>query len=489
MTLPYELHVEFEELADDGTLAGTVSVRAREGCTCRKLLLRLDRRHDGDGELQVEGPPHKLVDWDEWWADETYTYPFSVDLDGAPAAGLTTEVHRIGEWEPDPEQVWLVPQGAKPVATGAQPHQEEIEPKLVPNSETPIIGATEEEPLIQDVILEFDRGDRDFAFGDEISGTVTFIPAQDLVGYRLELSYQWRTHGQTERRSGERHRVIISPQLSWNAGRRYRAPFAFSIPSGPRTSHGHGEKLDWYVWPVLTLENGDPVDFLLAETEIALFPSLEGETGLVVEKQEIRSDTLVSSLAVLTTSLIGVALLVLNWRWIWDFYGRGGLAEALAILAGAAPFLLVVHSARNLLHRGIAEYRLGTVHLIIGGMGEVQAIVSVRPRRKSLLNAIRMKLRSVERTRVGQGSSATTKERTLFRESAHLDVEEVVVPDTEWSGSLSIPLRSDLPTTDKYSFGNTTVSIDWHVEIEILQDGWRKWHSKSQIRVSDLRRK
>jgi hypothetical protein len=494
MTRPYDLHVEFEKTAEDGALAGVVTIVVCEDCTCRKLLLWPGRSADG-GDFLPQGPAQTLADWIEWRAGETYHYPFSASAepDGSGVWGVRTQVHRVGEWEPDPEQVLL----AAPVAQLVL-----AQPDLAAAPRLPALAAGGPEllgwhgsatpSLVEDVSLEFDREARAFHFGDEISGAVTFTPARDLVDYRVGLDYQWRIHGQTERRSGEHHPVAISAQSTWQAGEAYRLPFRFSIPDGPRTSHGHSEKLDWYVWPVLIpLDGSETLELLQAEAEIELTGRPETDYVLKVDNlSPAAHDHLRSALITLLLALLGPVAVALLANLLSLGLALSHERTVVSSLGTAGAFLILivglVVGLRELINQGLAEYHLGIVGVHIAGAGEVKPTVSLQPRRDVRLQGIKLALKVYEVTVVREGTGQTTKRRAIFSRTGKLRLEQRVAARDNWSRTFALPFPPNLPATRGVP-GSTSTAIVWRAKLTILQHHRPPWRQSYTLNVNYAR--
>ena len=485
MTLPYDLNVRFDEVSEAGSLSGSVLVIVRNSCTCRKLLLHPGSKQRDNEVFCRHGHTQTLADWDEWRPGETYSYPFTFKVDGTSAnPGVETEVHRIGEWDADPVQLWMAESAQRtPEESHLTNEDSPSGPAAVPQRST--TSTTEASSLVENVSLEFDRNNMEFAFGEEITGSVTFVPAQALADCRVGLDYQWRTHGKTPRRSGEHHPVSISMQSSWKARKRYRLPFCFSIPSGPRTSHGHSEKLDWYVWPVLIpLDGTTPRPLVQAETEIELYPAQQEGKGLVVKKQSVRHSHLFSSIFLILVSMFlgGVFLITIPLAFS-ALDAKGFLVYFFFMLAFCLfPFYL---SIQNLLERGIAELRLGKVRADFDGVGEVKVVVLLRPRHNVYLKRMSLRIEVQEKTTVREGTGSTTTTRQIFSSGKTKNVIKRVSAGKEWTEEITVSIPPSLPPSQVRRQGRSVkVAIVWQAYLTIKQmEGRRSWHKEYTLKV------
>jgi hypothetical protein len=487
MSLPYDLHVEFEKTGEDGVLAGAVTVTVCVDCTCRKLLLWTGKSSSG-GNFETLGKAQTLADWAEWRAGETYRYPFAVSAEPAGDCGVRTQVHRIGEWAPDPEEVFLAVPVTHLVPAQPTPFEAQSPPEFTPVGWQFRSTGLEGLAPVEDVALEFDRENLSFDFGDAITGFVSFTAARDLIDCRMGLDYQWRTHGQTERCSGEHHPVSVSAQSTWQARQAYRLPFRFSIPDGPRTSHGHIEKLDWYVWPVLIpLDGSEPAELLQAEAEIEL--TGRPEKGYVLNVDDLSPaarDHLKTSVVILMVALLlpvgvyfvasvfSLGLAVSDDRTVVSTLGTVG---ALIILVAG-----LLAGLNELINRGIAEYYLGIVGVHIAGAGKVQATVTLQPRRNVRLQAIKLALKVYEDITIRQGTRSTTKRRAIFDRIGKLRLEQRVAAGDIWSRTFALPFPPNLPGMGSRP-GGTDTAIVWLATLTILQHGRPPWRQSYALKV------
>lgn len=483
MTFAYDLHVQFESATEDA-VTGQVSVTVHEACTCRKLILRPFGVGDGAENWQAfDGQDQNLADWVEWRPNETYRYPFSISVGGVPSDqfALATEVHLIGELDLDPVQVW-------PVAwTGEQLQHAEpkAQPLLAPMQLLPSTPPSDRCSLVGEVTLELDRSNPEYAFGEDITGTVTFIPAQDLVDFLLGLDWQWRSHGLMERRSGGHHPVAIARQLSWEAGKEYTASFQFSVPSGPRTSHAYSEKLDWYVWPVLIPLDGSPPEQLLqAESQIHLQPRAQGGPRWVITSGTPQTQSHKHFLT-FAASLVAAIVLALLHEPLWEVARRGELGLVILLILILAILAGLSKSAYPIILTGLAELLLGPVRVKFPNGEQVKATVSFCPHRTVRLRRLTLGLKIEEVRYVQQGTSTRKKRKLLFSTKAHNRLDDVVKADEDWRGHVAIAIHPTFPASshvlsrDK----NTTVVIDWTAAITLSVRGWFSWRRRFQLSV------
>jgi hypothetical protein len=93
----------------------------------------------------------------------------------------------------------------------------------------------------------FDRADRLFRFGDEVTGRVVTVAGSDLRCRKVRISYSWRTHGKGDRDKGGADKLMLAEEVFLTKGERQDFSFRFKVPVGPVTYHGHHLNVDWYV--------------------------------------------------------------------------------------------------------------------------------------------------------------------------------------------------------------------------------------------------
>ncbi len=126
---------------------------------------------------------------------------------------------------------------------------------------------------MQPIQVLFDRADRRFRYGDEITGKVVVEALHDFTYPDVQISYCWRTHGRGDRDSGGERTLVLSQEFSLRNGERREFPFRFTAPVGPVTYHGHYLNVDWYLAATATHGLQCEEDFVLLGKE----PGLEDE--------------------------------------------------------------------------------------------------------------------------------------------------------------------------------------------------------------------
>ena len=94
--------------------------------------------------------------------------------------------------------------------------------------------------------IRFDRKNRTWSHGEDVSGHILLQTDKDLRGKTLTVGLRWSCFG--------RGNALTGPPLSqdlrdldWFAGREYKYPFCLTLPKGPPSYAGHHFSIDYTV--------------------------------------------------------------------------------------------------------------------------------------------------------------------------------------------------------------------------------------------------
>jgi len=313
-----------------------------------------------------------------------------------------------------------------------------------------------------DLRVVFDRTDRTYVGGEEVSGTVHVDVNKDVECNGILVERFWQTHGRGNTATGpkESHVLYKGPL---RAGQTLSYPFRFKNPGGPPTYHGHYLNVDHYIH--LRVDVPWAIDPKLKEDYLLLpgprpYGNLPGRRGL--------SPGVKSGVAAMGAPL-GIVIIVAGL-----FFFPCGLI--------AVPFGLAVvfFSMRKLL----AEKKLGKVHVTWGSPHvlpgrQLPVQVAFTPRNSSRLNKITAELVCKEVCVSGSGTNRTTHTHKLHQRTV------ILAPECEVAAFR--PLRVEgvvpIPETEAFSFHASDNSLVWELEVRIDIPLWPDWTEKRALVV------
>ncbi len=344
--------------------------------------------------------------------------------------------------------------------------------------------------------IVFDRPDRTYAGGEQVTGTVEVHADAEVTCEALRLTWGWRTHGRGNEDRGRRSTVRL-PGGTSRPGSPILHPFVVDVPNGPFTYHGHHFNVDWYLKAVADLEAWDTTaeeEFVgawdtTAEEELVLDPG-NGQPDLGPRYKPPTSDSLISHPVRETLSLLlgGLAALVLT--------GAVAFSGATASWGSNPPTVLLAVAfaiggtvvGGSLMYWGIGSLllwrTLGAVEVQFdsrtGRRGDaLRLVVRFVPRRAVLLTRATARLVGRERVIKGSGDQSESFTHVLHEETVPLDPGRALPPGVpvEMTGVLRIPPSAP------YSFEARDNWIEWSVEIRLAVWGRPDWVGQYPIAV------
>ncbi len=314
-----------------------------------------------------------------------------------------------------------------------------------------------------DLGIVFDRPDRRYRAGEEVTGTVHVQVNQDVECNGVLLERFWQTHGRGNTATGPKQTDILE-KGPLRAGQVLSFPFRFTAADGPPTYHGRYLNVDHYVH--LRVDVPWAIDPKLKEEYILLpgprpygnMPSLAG--GAFAGKKSLGA----------VGVPIGVGLLVFGAFFFIPF----GL---FLIPAG----LIVLFFA---LRKTLAEKRIGQVSFTCGSAkvapgSDLPARLYFVPRKSSHLNRITAKLVGRERCVSGSGTNRTTHTHKFHERTVSLLSECDVTPGSPIDLKATVPI----PQTDAFSFHATDNALEWELEVCVDIPLWPDWVEKRPLIV------
>ena len=307
-----------------------------------------------------------------------------------------------------------------------------------------------------DVSIEFDRADRAYRSGEEVTGSVVIQAHQDVRCNELAIEHFWQTHGRGNKDTGERARTVLF-EGEWRSGETARFPFRFIAPPGPATHRGNYLNIDHYVAARVDVPWAfDPKcqeEFLLTPTAPDYFAGTQAEHHDVAKATEQFKKFAVPG---------AVVLIVIGVLCIFPF----GI-----IMIPAGLYLLFIG-----LRNQFAEKRLGQVGFqlarteVVPGE-QVPVRLSIRPQKTTEHNGITAKLTGVEKATSGSGTNSTTYTHKLCEETITLCEAGTVTPGAPLDLETSVAIPADAP----YSFLASDNKILWQIELRIDIPRWPDW--------------
>lgn len=326
-----------------------------------------------------------------------------------------------------------------------------------------------------DLEITLDHGERAYALGERVSGTLTVEVNKACHCNALSVERLWRTHGRGNRAEGDlAEAVLFSGQL--RPGERQRFPFTLELPArGPITYHGHYLNVGWY------LRARADVPWVLdpkTATEILVGPAATAADGDGGASPGGEDDPAVSDIAERVSRLaplvIGGLVLVAGLIFLFFAQQEGGalVPTAAGLIFTVAGLGTVLHSLRS----SFAERKLGAVEASLSPRtvrpgGEAQLSVGFRPQARVTVNTIRARLCAREVVVRGSG-----KNRTTYRRVVHDETQTLAERRTLYVGhDLRLAERLTLPPAAPPSFKAPDNRLEWTVTLHIDVAAWPDW--------------
>lgn len=317
-----------------------------------------------------------------------------------------------------------------------------------------------------DLRIEFDRADRTYRGGEEVTGTVHVQVNRDVRCDGMLVEHFWQTHGRGNTATGPKQTNVLF-KGDWRAGQALSYPFRFQVPHGPPTYHGNHLNVDHYInarvdvpWAIDPKHKEEYV-LLPGDAEYGNLPAPHGQQQKL--KQQFAK----------FGPPVGVAMLVLGALFFPLFFPCG----IILILLGC----IVLFAA---LRKSLAEKKIGEVDLRFGSLrvapgGAVRLEIGFTPRKSSALGGITAKLLAVEQCVSGSGTNKTTHTHKLHEQTVTLAQQGQLVAGEPIRLDAPIPI----PETGAFSFSASDNELTWSLEVRIDIPMWPDWVEKRVLTV------
>ncbi len=315
-----------------------------------------------------------------------------------------------------------------------------------------------------DLTIVFDRPDRQYQGGEEVTGSVQVSVNADVLCDGLSIEHRWQTHGRGNRATGPKLSSVVF-QGQWRAGESVSYPFRFTAPNGPPTYRGRYLNIDHYVraradvpWAL------DPK----TEEEYTLLPGV-GSYGNRPDTSTGQGQTLQTGLTALGIP-IGVVMIITGIVFCFPF--------GIVLIPGGCIVLFFAS------RRMMAEKRLGKVDLHCGPSevapgSDLPLMLKFTPSAAGQLNRITAKLTGVERCVSGSGTNKSTHTHKLHDRTVTLSRSRQLQPNRP----VALQCRVPIPETTAFSFSAHDNDLVWQLEVRIDIPLWPDWIAKRILTV------
>jgi len=314
-----------------------------------------------------------------------------------------------------------------------------------------------------DFRIVFDRSDRTYRCGEEVSGTVYVEVNQDVECKGILLEGFWQTHGRGNTTTGPKATSVLY-QGTLRAGELLSYPFRFTAPEGPPTYRGRYLNIDHYL--NVRVDIPWAIDPRLKE-EYILVPGPRAY-GYLPASQAGRMTGAKGCLAVGLP--VGVAMIVIGM--IFPF------PLGIVLIPGGLVVLMFA------LWKTIAEKKIGKVKLsvrsgTVAPGGRLALDIAFTPRAPTRLNRIIAKLVGKEQCVSGSGTNKTTHTHKFYEQTF------LLAPECDLPALRPFRLESlvPIPNTNAFSFHAKDNSVLWELEVRVDIPLWPDWVEKRPIVV------
>jgi hypothetical protein len=323
-----------------------------------------------------------------------------------------------------------------------------------------------------DVRIVFDREDRTYRGGEEVSGTVVLTIRESFRCKGVTLTSFWRTHGTADRDTGPERKQSLLEATDLEPGEDLELPFTISAELWPPTYRGKTINLDHYLlarvdvpWAKdLTVEE----DYLVVPgDEPEAIPDLKG----VPESFETDGRSTGADIA---RRLIGwgFTLSCLGWTG-WSIAGKApGVPIVVAIISGVIGLIALVVMVHGILIRrryGAVEVRVSPCRIAPGG--ELAVELRFQPRGSFTINSVSATLLAQESATYTVGTNTSTT-KTPASETKVLKHEGHYTSDGE---TLELVDTLRVPEYPLHSFATKRSTLSWSLELRIDVPGYPDW--------------
>lgn len=347
---------------------------------------------------------------------------------------------------------------------------------------------------MDEIEITFDRPDRTYRFGDEVTGKVVLEAPYDVTYEHVQITWGWHTHGKGDRENGPEDNLKVGAQhMKLHRNEHVELPFRFTAPKGPATYHGKELNLDWYMtasadrgfgnaakcekdFVLLGRESARPIDLgdqegglqglpLWAKLEPARFRALQTPVAidLPLDAEEMALQPVLYVLGVL--GLVGTVC--------WLATSIRPAIFALFFAAAGMLCLVVAITLDIAYKRQIELLDVSVEPRVVRQRDLVECHLDLLVKRDVRLDRIEAIIASQER--VSYGSDSTSETWTSGTSTHPLSRQGVVKRYNEpLTRGVSIAFRCALPVTSEAppTFKSDHNSVEWWVEFCVHLNGW-----------------
>ncbi len=353
-----------------------------------------------------------------------------------------------------------------------------------------------------ELLINFDRNDRLYRIGEQISGVVLVEVDNDITYSEIWITYRWRTHGKGNRDQGAEEKLTLAEEkTSFKARERREFPFRFAAPNGPVTYHGNLLNVDWYLTAQarsgphgrfkseqdFLLQAGDPTDgVVLGTKEIPRADLPARSTGvppasfglLEVKPVSLRPRGLRSKARywlgifgpLCAALLVYIYLMVVDWNFSYIV-----LAFAVFLVFLAVATALFQNAFRRVLKLGEVWVKPTNVY----GGSQVYCHVDFVARRGFHLRSIKASISARERINRTAGTATVTEYHVLDEKTSTRPFEEDLSEGRWIAFDCALPVGVDAPA----SFTSANNALEWFVTMKAEIARWPSWQKTFPITV------
>lgn len=338
----------------------------------------------------------------------------------------------------------------------------------------------------------FDRANRLYRIGEEITGRVVITGGSLFTLEDLEIRYGWRTHGKGDRDKGPEYTELLSTDaLPFGEGEHREFTFRFAAPPGPVTYHGHHLNVDWYL---KAYARGRHFEHIEAEEDFLLQSGpLSG--GIVLGTKEIAFNQIPQPLPqespwrldVVEANALdvdqGSGIRILEAAWavflvLWFLSMVGALLWAMMFHGPRAAWIygfaaiaitalgFVIHD--NAYRRKLAVKEACVEPGITYAGSRTDCRLEFQVKRDVYLHKIEARIASEERATQGSGTTATTATHELYSVRFGRQFNERLLSGRVISFECPLPIPADAPA----SFTSAKNAVEWFVDLKLELKGW-----------------
>ena len=327
-----------------------------------------------------------------------------------------------------------------------------------------------------DIQVTFNKGERIFAVGEEVSGVINIKANKSTVCHAVHIVWQWRTHGRGNTAKGMANEVI--EYVSGNEldeGKEYNFPFTFPAPNGPLTYRGHYLNIDWYL--SARVDARGPFD-PKGEEEFLLLPTIGKEVSLGPAYSTKLNSKVMGGCGLIFSSIFLVVGL------IWIIISLLTDTPFFVTLFGAPFFVIGLFLVYRDLRNSLALNKLGNIevtlderHFVPGEVLNCQVIFT--PKTALDLKHVVCKIHGKEQVIRGSGTDKTTYTHNLYEQ------EETKLEDARFSAGEKVEIKIEftIPEDAAYTFAAVDNKLFWEVTVTIDVKGWPNWVQSYPITV------